>query len=100
MRRGRVGRASSGDCLAGRIVPTTAPVSHRPTRRQRSALTIADVARAAGVSAMTVSRVINGESNVRPATRDAVNAAVLVSSSVRATVPVAQLLVGLTVVAE
>ena len=30
----------------------------------------------------------------------AVNAAVLLSSSVRATVPVAQLLVGLTVVAE
>jgi len=38
--------------------------------------TIGDVAAAAGVSPMTVSRVINGEANVRPATRDAVTAAV------------------------
>ena len=53
-----------------------ARVSRRPSRRQHNAPTIADVARAAGVSAMTVSRVINGESNVRAATREAVNAAV------------------------
>ena len=30
----------------------------------------------AGVSSMTVSRVINGEANVRPATREAVNTAI------------------------
>jgi LacI family transcriptional regulator len=48
----------------------------RPARRQRSAPTISDVARRAGVSPMTVSRVINCETNVRPTTRDAVNAAI------------------------
>jgi LacI family transcriptional regulator len=37
----------------------------RGTRRQRNAPTISDVAARAGVSPMTVSRVINGESNVR-----------------------------------
>ncbi len=45
-------------------------------RRLNKAPTISDVARRAGVSAMTVSRVINGENNVRPATREAVNAAI------------------------
>ena len=45
------------------------------TRRQRSA-TISDVAERAGVSPMTVSRVINSETNVRPRTRDKVNAAI------------------------
>jgi len=39
------------------------------TRRSRGTVTIEDVARAAGVSAMTVSRVINGGKNVREATR-------------------------------
>jgi len=43
--------------------------------RDREA-TIKDVAREAGVSAMTVSRVINGKSNVRPATRDRIQKAV------------------------
>ena len=38
--------------------------------------TISDVAKRAGVSPMTVSRVINGENNVRDATREAVNAAI------------------------
>ncbi|MFG6413331.1 LacI family DNA-binding transcriptional regulator [Roseateles sp. DC23W] len=38
--------------------------------------TVFDVARLAGVSAMTVSRVINGESTVRPGTRAKVQAAV------------------------
>jgi LacI family transcriptional regulator len=47
-----------------------------PSRRRRGAITIEDVARAAGVSAMTVSRVVNGGRNVREATRDAVLAAV------------------------
>ena len=52
--------------------------STKPRRRNGSggAPTIADVARIAGVSAMTVSRVINSESNVRQTTRDAVKAAI------------------------
>src|SRR5947209_2083639 len=48
----------------------------RTARRQRSALTIHDVARLAGVSPMTVSRVINAEKNVRDSTRERVNAAI------------------------
>lgn len=46
------------------------------SRKLRGATTILDVARRAGVSPMTVSRVVNGEKNVRPATRSAVLAAV------------------------
>lgn len=45
-------------------------------RRQKGAVTIQDVARRAGVSPMTVSRVINGERNVREAKRQAVDAAI------------------------
>ena len=41
----------------------------RSSRKGNSAPTIADVARAAHCSPMTVSRVINGEENVREATR-------------------------------
>ncbi|WP_093084791.1 LacI family DNA-binding transcriptional regulator [Sphingobium sp. AP50] len=48
----------------------------RSSRRQRNAPTINDVARHAGVSPMTVSRVINGEQVVRPATREKVEAAI------------------------
>lgn len=48
----------------------------RGTRRQRNAPTISDVAVKAGVSPMTVSRVINGESNVRAETRERVEAAI------------------------
>jgi LacI family transcriptional regulator len=44
----------------------------RPGRRGRGAVTIEDVALAAGVSAMTVSRVINHGRNVRDSTRAAV----------------------------
>jgi LacI family transcriptional regulator len=44
----------------------------KPSRRGRGATTIEDVARAAGVSAMTVSRVINHGKNVRESTRAAV----------------------------
>jgi len=44
----------------------------RPSRRGRGAITIEDVARAAGVSAMTVSRVVNQGRNVRESTRAAV----------------------------
>lgn len=46
------------------------------TSRQTGAPTIADVAKLAGVSTMTVSRVINAESNVRGTTREAVHAAI------------------------
>ena len=49
---------------------------NRVSRRSRGSVTIQDVARTAGVSAMTVSRVINGEPNVRDTTRDAVLAAI------------------------
>jgi len=48
----------------------------KTTRRQRNAPTISDVAARAGVSPMTVSRVINGESNVRAETRKRVEAAI------------------------
>ena len=46
------------------------------TAAGRAAATIADVAKRAGVSPMTVSRVVNGEENVRAATRDKVTAAI------------------------
>ncbi|WP_156106305.1 LacI family DNA-binding transcriptional regulator, partial [Sphingobium sp. ba1] len=49
----------------------------RSSRRQRNAPTINDVARHAGVSPMTVSRVINGEQVVRPATKAKVDAAII-----------------------
>ena len=45
-------------------------------RRHHARVTISDVAVHAGVSPMTVSRVINSEGNVRDSTRAAVNAAV------------------------
>ncbi|WP_394647728.1 LacI family DNA-binding transcriptional regulator [uncultured Sphingomonas sp.] len=45
-------------------------------KRHSGVPTIADVARLAGVSPMTVSRVINSETNVRAETREAVNAAI------------------------
>src|SRR3954464_284102 len=47
-----------------------------PSRRRRGTITIEDVARAAGVSAMTVSRVVNGGRNVREPPRPAVLEAV------------------------
>jgi LacI family transcriptional regulator len=51
-------------------------MNERTTRTAQGAPTIADVAQEAGFSMMTVSRVINGESNVRDSTRDAVQAAI------------------------
>jgi LacI family transcriptional regulator len=50
--------------------------ARKTSRRARRGTTIHDVARRAGVSPMTVSRVVNGERNVREATRAAVLAAV------------------------
>jgi LacI family transcriptional regulator len=44
----------------------------KSSRRSRGTATIEDVARTAGVSAMTVSRVINAKRNVRDSTREAV----------------------------
>lgn len=49
---------------------------NKPSRRSRGSVTIEDVARRAGVSAMTVSRVINKEKNVRDATRERVREAI------------------------
>jgi LacI family transcriptional regulator len=46
------------------------------SRRQKLLPTISDVARRAGVSPMTVSRVMNGEGNVRAATRELVKEAI------------------------
>src|ERR1700734_3357684 len=51
--------------------------NQKPKHRQRGAATIADVAAYAGFAPMTVSRVINGESNVRQETREAVQAAIV-----------------------
>ena len=48
----------------------------RQRRRSNQSVTIRDVAAHVGVSPMTVSRVINRESNVRPATRELVHAAI------------------------
>ena len=48
----------------------------KPKHRNQGAPTIADVAAYAGFAPMTVSRVINGENNVRQETREAVQAAI------------------------
>lgn len=69
-------------------------MANMPTRRRKRAPTISDVAARAGVSPMTVSRVINGESNVRPATREAVRAAIAELNY--APNPAAQILAGST----
>jgi LacI family transcriptional regulator len=52
------------------------PSLRKPSRGSHRGITIHDVARKAGVSPMTVSRVVNGERNVRETTREAVLAAV------------------------
>ena len=48
----------------------------KPPHPQQRSATVVDVAKRAGVSAMTVSRVINGNGKVRAETRLAVNAAI------------------------
>lgn len=52
------------------------PTRSRSSRRTRAGATISDVAREAGVSLMTVSRVMNDKANVREETRDRVNVAI------------------------
>lgn len=47
-----------------------------PQRRQHANITASDVAKRAGVSPMTVSRVINGEASVRERTKKVVNEAI------------------------
>jgi len=54
----------------------TARPERKPKHRKQGAPTIADVAAYAGFAPMTVSRVINGENNVRQETREAVQAAI------------------------
>lgn len=51
-------------------------MQQKVARRQGGGSTIRDVARQAGVSPMTVSRVINGEKSVRDSTRETVTAAI------------------------
>lgn len=48
----------------------------KSTRKRQGSATVQDVALEAGVSAMTVSRVVNGGANVRQGTKDAVLAAI------------------------
>lgn len=55
---------------------TDGPTKLRKTRRKGSNPTVTDVARAAGVSPMTVSRVINDEPSVLPETRARVREAI------------------------
>ena len=56
-----------------RVTPRT---ERKPKHRKQGAPTIADVAAYVGFAPMTVSRVINGELNVRKETREAVQAAI------------------------
>ena len=67
-------------------------MDQRRLRRQSSAVTIREVAARAGVSTMTVSRVINNERNVRASTRASVEAAIAALSY--APNPAAQSLAG------
>lgn len=57
-------------------LPPAPTVKPRNARRRRSGPTVADVAALAEVSPMTVSRVVNGEKSVQPATRARVEAAI------------------------
>lgn len=50
--------------------------SNRSARRSTRGPTVADVAQAAGVSPMTVSRVVNRDASVRPSTRERVDHAI------------------------
>src|SRR3546814_15891207 len=71
-------RKDDGGCclLAGELPVTITLMEPRSSRRQRNAPTINDVAKHAGVSPMTVSRVINGEQIIRSAPKAKVEAAI------------------------
>jgi LacI family transcriptional regulator len=59
--------------MSAALKPESDPeTQERPRRRGAQGITIRDVAARAGVSPMTVSRVINGEANVKAATRESV----------------------------
>ncbi|MBN2973256.1 LacI family DNA-binding transcriptional regulator [Roseomonas aeriglobus] len=57
-------------------MPSDTDVPLKSPRRRRGGATVDDVARHAGVSPMTVSRVVNGMANVRAETRERVAAAI------------------------
>jgi LacI family transcriptional regulator len=65
----------TGTCYIERMVTDTKPPRTQSARKS-GAPTVKDVAELAGVSPMTVSRVINGETAVRERTREAVHAAI------------------------
>lgn len=54
----------------GPEAPASVPRAAAPARRSRSAPTVKDIAKAADVSPMTVSRVLSGGKNVRPQVRE------------------------------
>lgn len=58
------------------VIPADPDRPPAPAGPTRSAPVITDVARLAGVSHQTVSRVLNGHPNIRPATRDRVQQAI------------------------
>nr|WP_217910299.1 LacI family DNA-binding transcriptional regulator [Paraburkholderia youngii] len=76
--RGRVSRTPSRSSPAASSGASSQPLRQTPRRSPRTAdePSIAGVAEQAGVSVATVSRVLNGHDNVRPATRDKVLAAI------------------------
>lgn len=65
-----------GRCYRAPMTSTSTRKPRNGTSRQTGAPTISDVAELAGVSLMTVSRVINAERNVRDTTRKSVNDAI------------------------
>src|ERR1051326_7411184 len=66
----RVKKSTCPFCPAfARTGPGERQLARKTTRRSGSLVTIHDVARHAGFSPMTVSRVINSENNVREETR-------------------------------
>lgn len=74
-RKGEDSKRKILTALEMRVSADSRPV--RRTRNRRNDVpTIADVAQLAGVSPMTVSRVINGEARVRQSTRETVEAAI------------------------
>lgn len=63
-------RRSAGDTIAAMTAPDSAETPHRGRSSQTA--TLAEIAREAGVSAPTVSKVLNGRADVAPSTRSRV----------------------------